>query len=80
MALPQLQSNKLASKWLITKKLGSSMADNKGGIVKKHHEEGLKMAVSILEEFGSGASPSWRCERSCVLLGVLGTFGSTKRR
>ncbi|KAF2305312.1 hypothetical protein GH714_003639 [Hevea brasiliensis] len=30
----------------------SSMADNKeGGIVKKGHEEGIKMAVSILEEF-----------------------------
>ncbi|KAJ9136042.1 hypothetical protein P3X46_033156 [Hevea brasiliensis] len=28
------------------------MADNKeGGIVKKGHEEGIKMAVSILEEF-----------------------------
>ncbi|OAY24930.1 uncharacterized protein LOC110604798 [Manihot esculenta] len=29
------------------------MADKKeGGIVKKGHEEGIKMAVSILEEFG----------------------------
>ncbi|EYU26329.1 hypothetical protein ABFS82_08G190900 [Erythranthe guttata] len=28
------------------------MAENEGGIVKKGHEEGLKMAVSLLEEFG----------------------------
>ncbi|CAA2947315.1 Hypothetical predicted protein [Olea europaea subsp. europaea] len=27
------------------------MAEKEGGIVKKGHEEGLKMAVSILEEF-----------------------------
>ncbi|XP_052181889.1 uncharacterized protein LOC127794682 [Diospyros lotus] len=28
------------------------MADKEGGIVKKGHDEGLKMAVSLLEEFG----------------------------
>ncbi|KAL2467321.1 hypothetical protein Adt_43172 [Abeliophyllum distichum] len=27
------------------------MAEKEGGIVKKGHEEGLKMAISILEEF-----------------------------
>ncbi|CAK9134131.1 unnamed protein product [Ilex paraguariensis] len=28
------------------------MAEKEGGIVKKGHEEGLKMAISLLEEFG----------------------------
>ncbi|GFY84774.1 hypothetical protein Acr_03g0015480 [Actinidia rufa] len=28
------------------------MAEKEGGIVKNGHEEGLKMAISILEEFG----------------------------
>ncbi|KAF8413757.1 hypothetical protein HHK36_001750 [Tetracentron sinense] len=28
------------------------MAEKEGGIVKKGHEEGMKMAVSLLEEFG----------------------------
>ncbi|KAJ8761082.1 hypothetical protein K2173_000761 [Erythroxylum novogranatense] len=28
------------------------MAEKEGGIIKKGHEEGLKMAVSLLEEFG----------------------------
>ncbi|GFS36889.1 hypothetical protein Acr_00g0048540 [Actinidia rufa] len=28
------------------------MAENEGGIVKNGHEEGIKMAISILEEFG----------------------------
>ena len=28
------------------------MAERAGGVVKKGHEEGLKMAVSLLEEFG----------------------------
>ncbi|KAI3935457.1 hypothetical protein MKW98_027597 [Papaver atlanticum] len=28
------------------------MAEKEGGIVKTGHEEGLKMAISILEEFG----------------------------
>ncbi|CAN4084198.1 unnamed protein product [Withania somnifera] len=28
------------------------MAEREGAIVKKGHEEGLKMAVSLLEEFG----------------------------
>ena len=30
----------------------STMAENEGGIVKNGHEEGIKMAISILEEFG----------------------------
>ncbi|KAJ9168711.1 hypothetical protein P3X46_020204 [Hevea brasiliensis] len=28
------------------------MAEKEGGIVKKGHDEGLKMAISLLEEFG----------------------------
>ncbi|KAI8000599.1 hypothetical protein LOK49_LG09G01918 [Camellia lanceoleosa] len=28
------------------------MAEKEGGIVKKGHEEGMKLAVSLLEEFG----------------------------
>ncbi|PSS04838.1 Protein of unknown function DUF538 protein [Actinidia chinensis var. chinensis] len=28
------------------------MAEKEGGVVKKGHEEGIKMAVSLLEEFG----------------------------
>ncbi|GMI82303.1 hypothetical protein like AT4G24130 [Hibiscus trionum] len=28
------------------------MAEKEGGIVKKGHEEGIKMAISLLEEFG----------------------------
>lgn len=28
------------------------MAEKEGGIVKKGHDEGIKMAVSLLEEFG----------------------------
>lgn len=33
------------------RKLSHPMAEKEGGIVKKGHEEGLKMAVSLLQEF-----------------------------